>query len=351
MPVTLFATLALATLTRIAAEPEAAARWRTWAVAGLLAGLGISTHYYAAILAVPFAAVAAADISRSGRWQTSAGLLIAAGLATVAGFVLGSPFFVLEPGVILRDFTELRQVDIDRAVGSGLFSSIDTYGALLPRAMGWPTVVLALAGILSMLWRDWRRALPLAVFPLAFMVFVANTFPASRYLNIIIPTVAVAAACGAAGLLRVIRPAASLAFAAVVVLAAIPAACGQRPMGSLFRTARHADPRGSVHRTRSPAGNHDSRSAVQRAAATIESRVARGACARTSAMRRARPSGTGCSSPRRLTRRRRSACCISVKAARRGSHPAMWTRCTSRLARLPAAMSRRSAPRASAWWC
>ena len=223
VPVTLFATLALATLTRIATEPEAAARWQTWAVAGLLAGLGISTHYYAAILAVPFVAVAAADITRSRRWQTSAGLLMAAGLATVAGFVLGSPFFVLEPGVILRDFTELRQVDIDRAVGSGLFSSIDTYGALLPRAMGWPTVVLALAGILSMLWRDWRRALPLAVFPLAFMVFVANTFPASRYLNIIIPTVAVAAACGAAGLLRLIRPAASLAFVAVVVLAAAPA--------------------------------------------------------------------------------------------------------------------------------
>jgi hypothetical protein len=57
-----------------------------------------------------------------------------------------------------------------------------------------------------MLWRDWRRALPLAVFPLAFLVFVANTFPASRYLNIIIPTVAVAAACGAARLLHVIRP-------------------------------------------------------------------------------------------------------------------------------------------------
>jgi len=113
VPVTLFATLALATLTRIAAEPEAAARWRTWAVAGLLAGLAISTHYYAAILAVPFAAVAAADVGRSGRWQTSAGLLMAAGLATIAGFVLGSPFFVLEPGVIVRDFTELRQVDID----------------------------------------------------------------------------------------------------------------------------------------------------------------------------------------------------------------------------------------------
>ena len=223
VPVTLLATLALATLTRIAAEPEAAARWRTWAVAGLLAGLAISTHYYAAILAVPFAAVAAADVGRSGRWQTSAGLLMAAGLATIAGFVLGSPFFVLEPGVIVRDFTELRQVDIDRAVGSGLFSSIETYAGMLPRAMGWPTVVFAIAGILVMLWRDWRRALPLAVFPFAFMVFVANTFPASRYLNIIIPTAAVAASCGVAGLVRAIRPAASLAFAAVVLLAAVPA--------------------------------------------------------------------------------------------------------------------------------
>jgi hypothetical protein len=223
VPVTLLTTLALASLTRIAGEPEAAAPWRTWAAAGLLAGLAISTHYYAAILAVPFAAVAAADVNRSGRWQTSAELLIVAGLATIAGFVLGSPFFVLEPGVLVRDFTELRQVDIDRAVGSGLFSSIDTYGALLPKAMGWPTVVLGLVGILSMLWRDWRRALPLAVFPVAFMIFVANTFPASRYLNIVIPTGAVAAACGVAGLLRAFRRVDPSSFAAVVVLAAIPA--------------------------------------------------------------------------------------------------------------------------------
>lgn len=223
VPVTLFATLALATLTQIAVEPSAAARWQTWAAAGALAGLGISTHYYAAILAVPFAAVAAADVGRSGRWQSSVGLLMVAGLATIAGFVIGSPFFVLEPGAIVRDFTELRQVDIDRAVGSGLFSSLDAYAAMLPKAMGWPAAILALAGILMMLARDWRRALPLAVFPLAFMMFVANTFPASRYLNIILPTLAVAAACGAAQLLRVIPRAALPVLATAIVLAAVPA--------------------------------------------------------------------------------------------------------------------------------
>lgn len=223
VPVTLLATLSLAALTRIATDERAAARWRSWAGAGFVAGLAISTHYYAAILAVPFVAVAAADVSRSRRWQTSAGLLIVAGLATIAGFVLGSPFFLVEPGAIVRDFTELRQVDIDRAVGSGLFSSIDVYAALLPKAASWPAVILALVGGLAVLRRDWRRALPLAMFPLAFMVFVANTFPASRYLNIVIPTIAVAAACGAFDLLRAIRRATPALVVAAVGLAATPA--------------------------------------------------------------------------------------------------------------------------------
>ena len=54
---------------------------------------------------------------------------MAAGLAMIAD-LLGPPF-VLEPGVIVRD-SPSWQADIDRAVGPGLFSSIDTYGALLP---------------------------------------------------------------------------------------------------------------------------------------------------------------------------------------------------------------------------
>jgi hypothetical protein len=313
VPVTLLTTLALASLTRIAGEPEAAAPWRTWAAAGLLAGLAISTHYYAAILAVPFAAVAAADVSRSGRWQTSAELLIVAGLATIAGFVLGSPFFVLEPGVLVRDFTELRQVDIDRAVGSGLFSSIDTYGALLPKAMGWPTVVLGLVGILSMLWRDWRRALPLAVFPVAFMIFVANTFPASRYLNIVIPTGAVAAACGVAGLTR-----------GPWRVSTSNRESRRKPRFSFSRTARRCDNRKTGCSRR---------------------------CALTSAMRHAPRSSSGCNSLRRPTRRPRSACSISVKAVRQGACPAIRTRSTWHRARSPGAMALRCARRVSAWWC
>jgi hypothetical protein len=223
VPVTFFAALALGALALLIVEPDVAARRGPWMIAGFFAGLAISTQYYAGILAVPFVAVALADVVRSGRWQTSLGLLILAGVATFAGFILGSPFFFLEPGVVARDFTELRQVDIDRAVGSGLFSSIGTYGRLLPDAVGAIPAVLAVVGSLAALVCDWRRGLLLVGFPVAFLVSVANTFPASRYLNLILPCVSVAASYGAWELARIAGKAMRPVMVGLCVLAAAPA--------------------------------------------------------------------------------------------------------------------------------
>lgn len=223
VPVTLFAALALGTLALIVAEPDLAARRGPWMLAGLFAGLAISTQYYAGVLAVPFVAVALGDVRRSGRWPRSLSLLMLAGVSTVVGFILGSPFFFFQLGVVSRDFTELRQVDIDRAVGSGLFSSINAYGRLLPDAAGAITAVLAVVGSVSALVRDWRRGVLLVCFPVAFLIFVANTFPASRYLNVILPCVSVAAAYAAWELAKIARNAARPAMVGVCILAAAPA--------------------------------------------------------------------------------------------------------------------------------
>lgn len=235
VPVTLFAVLAHAALAAIVVNPDKAARRGSWLTAGALAGLAISTQYYAAFLAVPFLAVAASDIRRSGRWQTSGSLLVWAGLATIAGFAAASPFFFLEPSAVIRDFRELREVDIDRAVSGGLFSSLAEYGELLfTGALGYAVCVLSVFGAIAALTQDWRRGLLLVSFPLAFLAFVSNTFPASRYLNIVLPSFAVAAAYGAWRLAGFAGSRAPYAMVATCVLAAVPGAYDSARWNTFF---------------------------------------------------------------------------------------------------------------------
>jgi hypothetical protein len=225
VPVTLFTVLAHAALATIVVDARRARDRGIWILAGFFAGLAISTQYYAAFLAVPFLAVAVVDARRTGHWQASARLLLWAGLATVAGFVATSPFFVLEPSTIARDFRELREVDIDRAVAVALFSSLPTYLRILSSgAVGFPVFCLGVSGAILAFVDDWRRGLILTSFTLVFLAFVSNTFPASRYLNIVIPFVAVAAAYAARRIATMAVGRTSLAMAGVCIVAAIPAA-------------------------------------------------------------------------------------------------------------------------------
>jgi len=225
IPVTLFTVLAHAALAAIVVDPDGAARRRSWLLAGALAGFAISTQYYAAFLAVPFLAVAVSDARRSGRWQRSASLLLWAGVATVAGFAAASPFFALEPSTVMRDFRELREVDIDRAVSAGLFSSLSDYGAILFRgALGYPVFLLGVFGAMASLIQDWKRGILLVSFPVAFLAFVSNTFPASRYLNIVLPCFTVAAAYGAWRVAQLAGSRAPVAMVVICLLAAVPGA-------------------------------------------------------------------------------------------------------------------------------
>jgi hypothetical protein len=224
VPVTLFTVLAHAALAAIVVDRSRARRRSTWIVAGLFAGLAISTQYYAAFLAVPFVAIAVSEAQRSGEWSTFGRMQLWAGLATIAGFVATSPFFVLEPATIVRDFRELREVDIDRAVTVALFSSARLYAELLAvGALGYAGAGLSLVGAILAWTSDWRRGLVLTSFTVAFLAFVSNTFPASRYLNIVIPYVAVAAGYGASRLASMAQSRVAPVMAGICILAAVPA--------------------------------------------------------------------------------------------------------------------------------
>jgi hypothetical protein len=211
VPVTFFATLSLWALAAVSTDGVRASRASTWVLAGALAGLAISTHYYAAFLAAPFVAATIVAARTSVPPSRALTLLLIGGAATVAAFVLGSPFFFVELKAVARDFTELREVDIDRAVKFGWSSSMGAYLVMLTQAVTVPVLLAALAGLVVSL-RDWRRGLPAAAFIVGFLFFVSNTYPVSRYLNILLPSVAVLAALGAWTASRLAGPRADTTF-------------------------------------------------------------------------------------------------------------------------------------------
>ena len=223
--VTMFTAIALIALARVVVDTRAAADRRAWIVAGFTAGLAMSTQYYVIFLALPIAVAAVADMRRSGRWQTSMGLLAWAAAGATAGFVAGTPFFFLELETAMQDITGVREVDIDRALagGGGAFTSLPAYLEMLTTdAMGWPVAVAALAGAVMVAVRDWRRACVLLVFPLAYLVFIAHTVPMSRYINCILPPMAVLAGYAVVDVTRRLAPATPAIVALVAAVAAIP---------------------------------------------------------------------------------------------------------------------------------
>ena len=224
IPTTLMAAIAHLAIARLVIDP-AAARPRAWIIAGFLTGLAISTQYYVLFTVLTIAAVAVADIRRSGRWQESAQLLTWAAAGTIAGFLAGSPYFIVEIPTAMRDIAGVREVDIDRALasGGGAFTALVPYLRMLATdAMGPPVFVLAVIGMVYALATDWRRGLVVVTFPLSFLIFIAHTVPMSRYLDAMLPMMAVAAGLGAVTAGGFFRTRAALATVLLVFAASLP---------------------------------------------------------------------------------------------------------------------------------
>ena len=196
VPVTLFIVLAQAACARLVIDADAAERRGPWAIAGALAGLSLSTQYYAFPVVVSIVIAAIIQASRSGRWREAFAMLLVSAAASIAAFVATSPFLLIEIRTAIRDMVAVRQIDVDRAVtGSGAFTSLGAYVRMMAAdAIGWPAALAATAGFVIALARDWRRGVLLISFPTAFLAFLANTVPMSRYLNAMLPSLALAAA-------------------------------------------------------------------------------------------------------------------------------------------------------------
>jgi hypothetical protein len=163
--------------------------------------------------------------------------VIEGGIAMGVVFLVCSPFVALEPATAWRDITANRQIVIDRAVSGGAFSPALRYLDILwSDSVGIPVLLLAAAGAIYLLMTRAAVALLLLSFPVTFFLFIANTFPASRYLNPILPFVVLFAALALSALWERWRwPAA--AFWVASLLCAIPGAAASVRTGLFFREA------------------------------------------------------------------------------------------------------------------
>jgi hypothetical protein len=211
VPVALFVVLMHGSLARIVMEQAGngvAARRGPWLAAGAFFGLAMSTQYYVFPAVLSIIVVALMEARRTRRPAEAFRLLVWAGAASIAAFLAGSPFFLSELSITVRDMGAVYDIDVERTVeGMGGPASLMTYVRMLSSdAMGWAAALAALVGLVLAVKRDWRRGVLLACFPLAYLIFLASTVPMTRYVNAMLPSLAVAGGFAIAHYTRGRRP-------------------------------------------------------------------------------------------------------------------------------------------------
>jgi hypothetical protein len=236
VPTAFFVALTYVLLSRLIVDGKASAKYRWWLAGGFCGGLAMASQYYALFICVPFAVAAAVKGVETREWRRAGACLAVAALGTVLGFLAGCPFFFAEFGTAMRDIAGVRQVDIDRAVAgaSGAFPTLEAYlHMLLTDAIGWPVSLGAIVGLATC---GWKRSLLLLSFPVAFLAFIGHTVPESRYLNVVLPIVAVAGAAGLFQAAQRVGLRSPLALAVVAMLCAVPGFAGSLQSDRFYLT-------------------------------------------------------------------------------------------------------------------
>lgn len=168
------------------------------ALAGLVAGLATSTKYNGALLALPLAAAALTPSAAGGLpWRPDLPRLqrlAAAAAAMIAGFLLGTPYALLDAPTFYKDFSyEARHLAQGHYLDVGV-GWVHHLTHSLRYGMGAPALAAALLGIVLHARRDPRAALTLYAFPVTYYLLIGRGETAFfRYILPVIPFLCLAA--------------------------------------------------------------------------------------------------------------------------------------------------------------
>lgn len=236
IPATLLIVIAYIAITRIwPCTPAEGQSRNDVLVAGAACGAAFSTHYYCVFLVLPLG-WAIVQRWRAAGWRIVMRHMFTAGVISAVVFFALSPFILIEPIEAWRDMTANREIVVDRAFDRGAFSPAARYLDMLwTDSAGRAVVAAGMAGVGWMLVTAPARAVLLLLFPVAFFAFITNTVPASRYLNPVLPFVALFAAWTLGRLADLFR-APSAAYWLAVALLAAPSAIESIRADLFFRT-------------------------------------------------------------------------------------------------------------------
>ena len=161
--------VALALLFAIKALEDGGRRW--FALAGAAAGLALSFKYTAGLVLLPVGLAALLRLRGEPVRTVLSGLLALA--------CAGVTFAVLNPYLIIR-FGEFRAKVQAQAEVAGNLAKAGQEGSApfyyldsLTWGLGWLVALAAIAGVVVLARRDWRRALLLAAFPVALFAYLS----------------------------------------------------------------------------------------------------------------------------------------------------------------------------------
>ena len=182
----------------VAIEVQKTARLRTAVFAGILAGLATSTKYNAALLVVPLMAAAATarlpgNVLPSLRDRVQLGVAALGSMAL--GFVVGTPYALLDPHTFVTDFRyELTHLAAGQHVDVG-GGWVHHAVATLPDALGWPLYVVGVTGLCLAWLANPRLCVVLFSFPMLYYVAIGRGETAFyRYMLPVVPFLCIGAA-------------------------------------------------------------------------------------------------------------------------------------------------------------
>lgn len=218
VPMTFFIMAAMLYILRIGDT----GRMKHYILAGLMAGLAASTKYAGVMLAFPLLAAHLKVMGESGERTTPLAVIKRPGLFMVmmlAAFLLGTPYAALKFSRFAADLSsEMSHLDSGHM---GIILSRGWWHHLrfnLFYGLGWPLLIAALAGIVLLLKRDWRKALVFLLFPIFYYLWAGKGYTVfARYMLPVIPFLCIAGAVAMESLRRVVAGRSSRMTASVIV--------------------------------------------------------------------------------------------------------------------------------------